>query len=88
VMTLKTATLGRVEVQANAVGDRLSIAINADSAASSEALAAHADEVRELIARLGWNVEKISYDFSAVRDNASRHIVDHVLNTGTLSRLA
>lgn len=88
VMTLKTQTLGRVEVMAQAVGDRLSIAINAETATSSEALAAHAGEVRELIARLGWNVETISYDINARGGQASRHIVDHVLNAGTLSRLA
>lgn len=88
VMTLRTSTLGRVEVQAQAVGDRLAIAVSTDSAASSEALAAHADEVRDLIARLGWNVESVVYDFSSRVDNAARHIVNHVLNAGTLSRLA
>lgn len=88
VMTLKTETLGRIEVQAQAVGDRLAISINAETAAASEALSAHAGEVRELVRRLGWNVETVSYDFDARRDHASRHIVDHVLKAGTLSRLA
>jgi len=88
VMTLKTETLGRIEVQAHAVGDRLSISINAETQASREALSVHADEVRELIARLGWSVETIAYEFDARRDPAARHIVDHVLNGGSLSRLA
>ena len=88
VMTLKTPTLGRIEIQAQAVGDRLSIGIKAESAQSSDALAAHAEDVRELISRLGWNVDTISYDFNADRGRAARHIVDHVLNADTLSRLA
>jgi hypothetical protein len=88
VMTLKTQTLGRVEVLAQAVGDRLSISIKAETATSSDVLAAHADEVRDLIARLGWNVEAISYDLNARGGPAARHIVDHVLNAGTLSRFA
>lgn len=88
VMTLKTPTLGRIEIQAQAVGDRLSLGIKAESAQSSDALAAHAEEVRELISRLGWNVGTISYDFNADRGRAARHIVEHVLNAGTLSRLA
>lgn len=87
VMTFSTAALGRVEVAAQALSDRLSISIRTDSAVSSEALATHAHEVRDLLTRLGWNVDTVAYDFDPDTRRASNHIVEHVLNADTLSRL-
>jgi hypothetical protein len=87
VMTFSTPSLGRIEVAAQALSDRLSIGIKTHSAVASEVLAAHAAEVRELVTRLGWNVDTVSYDFDAAGRRASSHIVDHVLQADTLSRL-
>jgi hypothetical protein len=84
VMTLRTQTLGRVEVMAQAVGQRLTIALTAESASASDSLAQHADEVRELIGRLGWQVESIRYDVDGERARAADHIVRHVLSAGTV----
>lgn len=87
VMTFKTATLGRVEIVARALDDRLSIAINTDSALSKETLAARSAEVLELLTRLGWNVETVAYEVGAADHRAARHVLDHVLSADTLSRL-
>ena len=84
VMTLRTETLGRVEVLAQAVGQRLTIALTAESTSASDALAKHADEVRELVGRLGWQVEAIHYDVDTERARAADHIVRHVLSAGTV----
>lgn len=87
VMSFSTEKLGRVEIMAQALGDRLSVAIKTDSALANEALAARVDEARELAARLGWNVESLRYDIQLDTARAAKHIIDHVLNADTLSRL-
>jgi hypothetical protein len=87
VMTFSTGSLGRVEVLAQALGERLTIGIRTDSPAGREALAAQTTQLRELIARLGWNVEAVSYEFDTHVGRAARHVIDHVLNADTLSRL-
>jgi hypothetical protein len=86
VMTFSTPSLGRVEVLAQALGDRLTIGIRTDSTTSREALAARGEEVRELVARMGWNVEAVSYEYQADVGRAARHVLTHVLNADTLSR--
>lgn len=87
VMSFKTEALGRVEIVAHAVGDSLSIGMKAESAQSSTALAAHAQEVRDLVGRMGWNVGTVSYDFDSGTARAASHIVAHVLDADTLNRL-
>lgn len=87
VMSLKTEALGRVEVIAQAVGERLTISLNTESVASSESLAEHADEVRALVASFGWSVDTIRYDISATQNRAANHIVQHVLDAGTIDRM-
>jgi hypothetical protein len=86
-MTFSTGSLGRVEVLAQALGERLTIGIRTDSPAGREALAAQTTQLRELIGRLGWNVEAVSYEFDTQVGRAARHVIDHVLNADTLSRL-
>ena len=87
VMSFSTAKLGHVEITAQAFGERLSIAIKTDSAVANHALAARVDEARELAGGLGWNVESVRYDLQVDTSRAARHIVEHVLNADTLSRL-
>jgi hypothetical protein len=87
VMTFETQSFGRVEVLAQALGDRLSVAIKSQSVQSSEVLSVHAPAIRDLLDRLGWNVESVSYDASAEVGRAARHVLEHVLNADTLSRL-
>jgi hypothetical protein len=86
VMTFSTPALGRVEVLAQALGDRLAIGMATDSLTSREVLAARSAEVRELLARLGWNVEAVSYEYNADVGRAARRVLTHVLNSETLSR--
>jgi hypothetical protein len=87
VMTFSTANLGRVEVVARALDERLAISIATDSPQSRDLLAAGAKDVRALVERLGWNVESVSYDVAADVERAARHVIDHVLNGDTLSAL-
>jgi hypothetical protein len=85
VMTFSTSTLGRVEVVAQALGERLAVAITTDSATGRDVLAARAADVRGLVERLGWNVESVSYQVATRVERASRSVIDHVLDGDTLS---
>jgi hypothetical protein len=87
VMTLKTENLGRVEIAAQALGSRLTIAIKTETAAASVAISRQADEVRELVTQLGWHIESIDFDIDPLRTRAAREILGHVLKSGTLDRL-
>jgi hypothetical protein len=87
VMTFSTPTLGRIEVAAQALADRLAISITADSVQTQQALAARAGEVRELVARLGWNVDSVSYELDTSVARAARHVIEHVLTRDTFSKL-
>ncbi|HEU4653035.1 MAG TPA: flagellar hook-length control protein FliK [Steroidobacteraceae bacterium] len=86
VMTFSTRNLGRIEVLAQSIGDRLAIDMKTDAAASSDVLASHAEQVRDLVARLGWQIDSVSYSFNPNGLRAARHIVDHVAQSDTLSR--
>lgn len=87
VMTFRTETLGRIEVVAHSLGDHLSIAISSESAQSNETLESHAAEVRDLVARLGWRVDAVTYQLDPDPARASRRVIEHVLNAETLDRL-
>lgn len=87
VMTFRTETLGRIEVVAHSLGDHLSIAISSESAQSNEALESHAADVRDLVARLGWRVDAVTYQLNPDPARASRRVMEHVLNAETLDRL-
>ena len=60
-MTLHTPALGRLQIAAQAQGNRLSVTFTGESALATEALATHAPEVRELVGRLGWQVDSVVY---------------------------
>ena len=85
-MTFNSQTLGRIEVSAKSLGNGLMLNFRTAAAAPSEVLAAHAEEVRSLVARLGWQVESLSYDH-AEPARAATQVVRHVLNADTLDRL-
>jgi hypothetical protein len=86
VMTLNAPTLGRVEVLAQSIGDRLSITIKSDSEASRQILSAERERVRELLARLGWAIDGVAYEVDGIETRAASHVVDHVLGGDSLSR--
>jgi hypothetical protein len=86
VMTLNAPALGRVEVIAHAIGERVAITIKADSAASLQVLSGEEERVRELIGRLGWGVDAVRYHIDGVEARAAGHVVQHVLDGDSLSR--
>jgi hypothetical protein len=85
-MTFNSPALGRIEVSARSLGATLVLNVRAATAPPSEVLAAHAEEVRSLVARLGWQVESLCYDH-AQPPCAATQVVRHVLNTALLDRL-
>lgn len=87
VMTFKTQRLGRIEIEAQAVADRLSVQIASDSSQSSTTLAAHVGEVKDLLARLGWDVDAVNYEFEPKPLRAAERVIAHVLNSETLDRM-
>ena len=86
VMTLNAPTLGRVEVLAHAIGERVAITIKADSEASMRILSAEQERVSELLVRLGWSLDAVRYQVEDIDSRAAGQVVQHVLNGDTLSR--
>jgi len=86
VMTLNAPALGRVEVVAQAVGERVAVIIKSDSEASRQILSAEQHRVRELLERLGWGVDGIRYETDEIDKRAATHVIEHVLNGDSLSR--
>lgn len=86
VMTFKTERLGRVQVVAQALAERLSMEITAESSESSAALAAHESEVKDLLTRLGWTVDAVRYELDTSPRRAAGHVIAHVLSADTLNR--
>lgn len=86
VMTLNAPALGRVEVVAQAIGERLSVTIKSDSEAAKQILSAEQERVRELLTRLGWGVDGVAYEVDRIETRAAAHVVDHVLGGDSLSR--
>lgn len=85
-MTLATTALGRLQIAAQAQGKRLSITFTSGSSHATEALAAHAHEVRELVGRLGWQVDSVVY--STGRANGAAQIaMTHALLPNTMDQL-
>jgi uncharacterized OsmC-like protein len=86
VMTLNAPTLGRVEVVAQAIGERVAVTINTESDASKQILSAEQHRVRELLERMGWGVDGIRYEADQIDRRAATHVIEHVLNGDSLSR--
>lgn len=86
VMTLNAPTLGRVEVVAQAIGERVAVTIKADSDASRQILSAEQQRVRELLERMGWGVDGLRYQTDEIDQRAATHVIEHVLNGDSLSR--
>lgn len=86
VMTLNAPTLGRVEVVAQAIGERVAVTIRSNSESSKQILSAERERVRELLERLGWGVDAVRYETGDIEKRAAAHVVEHVLNGETLSR--
>lgn len=86
VMTLNAPSLGRVEVVAQAIGERVAVTIKSNSESSKQILSAERDRVRELLERLGWGVDAVRYETGDIEKRAAAHVIEHVLNGDSLSR--
>jgi len=87
VMTLRTQSFGQVQVEARALDNRLVVTFTGEAATSAEDLGTYKEEVRGLLARLGWSVEGIGYQLDPQPGRAARHIIDHVLLAGTIDKV-
>lgn len=85
-MTLATSALGRLQIAAQAQGNRLSITFTSDSTHATEALATHAHEVRELVGRLGWQVDSVVYS-TGQPSGAAQTAMTHALLDNTMDQL-
>jgi hypothetical protein len=84
VMTLRTESFGQVKIEARALDSRLIVTFTGESPATADELSARTTELRDLLKRLGWNVEGIGYEIDAAPGRAARRIIDHVLAAGTV----
>jgi hypothetical protein len=87
VMTFKTETLGKVEVLAQSVDAHLTVSIAVQSESSIATLTTHAQEIRDLLFRLGWNVDGVSVHLNNTPARAAESIVKHVLGSGSLNKV-
>jgi flagellar hook-length control protein FliK len=85
-MTLTTSALGRLQIAAQTQGNRLSITFTSGSAHATEALATHAHEVRELVDRLGWQVDSVVYSTGRA-SGAAQIAMTHTLLDNTMDQL-
>jgi hypothetical protein len=83
-MTLTTPALGRLQIAAQAQGNRLSVTFTGDSSPTIETLSSHASRVRELAGRLGWQVDSVVYGIgqpAAAAQVAMTHaLLDHTMD--------
>jgi len=87
VMTFRTESLGRVQIVAQALAEHLAVEISSESTESNAALMAHAQDVGDLLSRLGWNVDAVRYELRSEAPRAAGQVIAHVLNAETLDRL-
>jgi flagellar hook-length control protein FliK len=84
IMTLRTESFGKIKIDARALDNRLVVTFTGESAAGADELSARSEELRDLLKRLGWNVEGIGYQNGSNPERAARQIIDHVLSAGTV----
>jgi hypothetical protein len=84
-MTVQTQSFGRLRIEASALDNRLIVNFTGQSPQGAAELSEYRDEVRDLLGRLGWNVEAIGYELDGRPTTAARHVIDHVLSAGTVN---
>jgi hypothetical protein len=85
-MTLTTPVLGRLQIAAQAQGNRLSVTFTGQSAEATETLASHAPEVRALVSRLGWQIDSVVYGVGQPA-GAAEIAMTHALLESTMDQL-
>jgi len=89
VFSLRTASLGRVEVQARIAGSHVRVRIATSSEDSTSQAAQYADSLKSALSESGWNVDEVAYGIRAdgAPDPAVRSVIEHVVSLDSLNRL-
>jgi len=89
VFRLNTETLGKVEISARLVGERVRVRITADEEAGTENLAQHAEALRSTLNESGWSIDEIVYETRSddARNSVAHAVVEHVISQGSLNHL-
>jgi hypothetical protein len=89
VFTLQTEHLGRVEIVARVVGDRVRVSVATDNEQNTTAAASHMGELKASLAEAGWVTDELSYETRSVdpRTGAVSSVVEHVVSLDSMNRL-
>lgn len=89
VFTLQTEHLGRVEVVARVVGERVRVSIVTENEANTTLAAAHAGALKASLVEAGWITDELSYETRTVnaQTGAVTSVVEHVISLDSMNRL-
>lgn len=89
VFSLNTESLGRVEISARLVGERLRVQVATEDSDTTAFMAEHATALREALQQLGWTLDEVVYETrpAPVAGSATQAVVEHVIRQDSLNRL-
>lgn len=87
VMSVHTSTLGTVQITAEALSNRLMINISGESVEHAEALAAYADEVKELVTNFGWSLDSVGYEVRTQGGRLAQRVIEHGVRQGVIDNV-
>lgn len=89
VFVLNLSELGRVEISATVIKERLRIQIGTDRADSAAEMSRHGSVLRQALMDAGWSVDEVTYEVrdSSASNPAVRSVVEHVIAQDSLNRL-
>lgn len=89
VFTLQTEHLGRVEVVARVVGDRVRVSIATENESNTALAAGYAETLKSSLAEAGWVTDEVSYETRTVNEQtgAVSSVVEHVISLDSMNRL-
>ena len=89
VFSLRTESLGRVEVLARIAGAHVRVQIATNSEDRSAQAARYADSLKSALSESGWSVDEVAYGLRAegAPDSAVRSVIEHVVSLDSLNRL-
>jgi hypothetical protein len=89
VFSLNTEALGRMEIVARLVGERLRVRIVTESSDKTVFLAGYSERLRESLQSLGWTIDEVMYETRTpmTQNGAVRSVVEHVISQDSLNRL-
>lgn len=89
VFSLNTEALGRMEIVARLVGERLRVRIVTESSDKTVFLAGYSERLRESLQSLGWTIDEVMYETRTpmTQNGAVRSVVEHVISQDSFNRL-